>query len=676
MQPIEPITLSISEQPEFKELFVEELTILGDLFKTNNYELRMAGGAVRDLMMGIKPSDLDFATDATPVQMKDMFTKANIRMLNKNGEAHGTITCRINDKENFEVTTLRNDIVCHGRRAEVKFTTDWQQDAFRRDLTVNSLFLKLDGTVVDYTGGVADIKSRKVQFAGDPVTRIQEDYLRILRYFRFFGRIATTSDDHDERTITAVIDNAKGLKDVSGERLFLELKKIVTGRFASEIMEIMLNKCDLGRYLGLPENCDMAYFRKINDSNKAKNIKPMTLLTSLFKNQSDIDTFNKKCKISRAEKVICEIINEIRNENGHKINDPTVNQQDLWKRILTYEFYFGDTTKNGPLICERYEQVAIYFCCTSDIFEMIETFHFPYFPVNGIDFMPDTEQKERPADMSFLCCANTVGQNVLENENKVILKLITKNELTPDTRLFQFAFPNKSDVLGTKVGEHIAIHATIDGVDIFRKYTPVSFNDTQGTVTFFIKIYSKTPKFPNGGLMSQYLETLKIGDSITFSGPYGLVNYNGFGNFDVKVADKSSFTTKKFEKLTAIAAGTGLTPIWQVITQILRNKEDKTKIHFIFANKSVKDIIMKDEIEKLAKKEKERLRVTFIVTEKDGHYKDYYSGRINKELLEKLVDKPSNEHGILKCGRPQMLDDNLIPNLLALSHDRSNLIRF
>lgn len=91
--------------------------------------------------MGIQPKDLDFATVATPQQMKEMFTKENIRMINANGERHGTVTPRINDKENFEVTTLRIDVVTDGRHAQVEFTSDWRLDANRRDLTINSMFL-------------------------------------------------------------------------------------------------------------------------------------------------------------------------------------------------------------------------------------------------------------------------------------------------------------------------------------------------------------------------------------------------------------------------------------------------------------------------------------------------------------------------------------------------------
>lgn len=95
----------------------------------------------RDLLMGLTPKDLDFATTATPHEMKDMLEKENIRMINVKGEKHGTITPRINDKENFEVTTLRIDVVTDGRHAEVQYTTDWFLDANRRDLTINSMFL-------------------------------------------------------------------------------------------------------------------------------------------------------------------------------------------------------------------------------------------------------------------------------------------------------------------------------------------------------------------------------------------------------------------------------------------------------------------------------------------------------------------------------------------------------
>lgn len=178
---VDPVIMKL-DTPAFRSVFTPELQIIADLFKKYDYKLKIAGGAVRDILMGKEPKDLDFATDATPKQMKEIFTKEEIRMINDKGEKHGTITARVNDKENFEITTLRIDIVTNGRHAEVEFTKDWQLDANRRDLTINSMFLDLDGRVYDYFYGYDDLKKKKVVFVGNPTFRIQEDYLRILRY--------------------------------------------------------------------------------------------------------------------------------------------------------------------------------------------------------------------------------------------------------------------------------------------------------------------------------------------------------------------------------------------------------------------------------------------------------------------------------------------------------------
>ena len=129
------------DTPEYRALLSPHLLKLADLFRDNQYELRVAGGAVRDILMGILPHDVDFATTATPDQMKEMFERAKIRMINSNGEKHGTITARIDDTENFEITTLRIDVATDGRHAQVEYTQDWQLDANRRDLTINALFL-------------------------------------------------------------------------------------------------------------------------------------------------------------------------------------------------------------------------------------------------------------------------------------------------------------------------------------------------------------------------------------------------------------------------------------------------------------------------------------------------------------------------------------------------------
>ncbi|KAL7073177.1 hypothetical protein ACQ4LE_007532, partial [Meloidogyne hapla] len=303
------------DSPEFRALFTPELKKLSSLFASNGFELRMAGGAVRDLLMGVRPADVDFATDATPTQMKEIFTQEQIRMLNKNGEEHGTITCRIDDKENFEITTLRIDVVCDGRRASVKFTKDWEEDAFRRDLTINSLFLDLDGFVHDYTGGIEDIKTRRITFVGDPVIRLQEDFLRILRYFRFFGRFAPVGAKHEPKNIEAIIKCRDGLKNISGERLWMELHKILIGRMASSVIKEMLSTCKLGSFLCLPEDGKFdEEFERVAKANAPKGedgpleAAPGTLLSALFSNFEDAERFQARCKCSNAERWLCELI--------------------------------------------------------------------------------------------------------------------------------------------------------------------------------------------------------------------------------------------------------------------------------------------------------------------------------------------------------------------------------
>ena len=229
----------------FREMIArEEVSVLADIFRKHNYELRIAGGAVRDFLHPsgmVMPNDIDFATDATPEQMKEMFNKENIRMINvEGGEKHGTITARILDKENFEVTTLRIDKVTDGRKAEVEFTTDWKIDAERRDLTINSMFLDLDGRLYDFFGGRNDLQQERIAFVGNTVKRIQEDYLRILRYFRFYGRIVGEGElkrlkNHEHETIKDIKSNAEGLSRISGERIWSEWKKILSGRFGDQV---------------------------------------------------------------------------------------------------------------------------------------------------------------------------------------------------------------------------------------------------------------------------------------------------------------------------------------------------------------------------------------------------------------------------------------------------------
>jgi hypothetical protein len=127
--------------PLYEEMLNDELLLLRRLFDKYKYELRIAGGAVRDLLMNIRPHDVDLATNALPNQMVDMFHKENVRIINEHGIKHGTVPVLVNHKTVYEITTLRIDVKTYGRHAEVEFTGEWHKDAIRRDLTINSLFL-------------------------------------------------------------------------------------------------------------------------------------------------------------------------------------------------------------------------------------------------------------------------------------------------------------------------------------------------------------------------------------------------------------------------------------------------------------------------------------------------------------------------------------------------------
>ncbi|XP_022523443.2 CCA tRNA nucleotidyltransferase 1, mitochondrial isoform X2 [Astyanax mexicanus] len=287
---------------EFESLFTDGLNGLAEIFEKHRFELRIAGGAVRDLLSGQRPEDVDFATTATPEEMKRMFQSAGIRMINNKGEKHGTITARLHN-ENFEVTTLRVDVQTDGRHAEVEFTRDWQKDSERRDLTINSMFLGLDGTLYDYFQGYEDLKKRKVRFVGSAALRIQEDYLRILRYFRFYGRVASEPGQHDPDTLEAIRENGRGLAGISGERIWVELKKMLVGNHAAHLLEL-IHELGLAEYIGLPAEGNVEEMKQVYQRSEGSSPKPMTVLSALFRGSDDVERLDLRLKISREEKTL------------------------------------------------------------------------------------------------------------------------------------------------------------------------------------------------------------------------------------------------------------------------------------------------------------------------------------------------------------------------------------
>ncbi len=167
---------------------------------------RLVGGCVRDTLAGRPVADIDLATPLPPEDAAQTLTAAGIRVI-PTGLAHGTVTALI-DGRPYEITTLRRDLVTDGRHAEVAWTGDWREDAARRDFTMNAMSLAPDGTLHDYFGGAADLAAGRVRFVGDAATRVAEDYLRILRFFRFQARYGT--GDPDPAAMAAVRGGRRG----------------------------------------------------------------------------------------------------------------------------------------------------------------------------------------------------------------------------------------------------------------------------------------------------------------------------------------------------------------------------------------------------------------------------------------------------------------------------------
>ena len=194
---------------------------LNEIEKDNN--IRFVGGCVRKAFLGELVDDIDLATSLTPDEVKKKLSKENIKVIDT-GISHGTVTVIINKKK-FEITTLRKDISTDGRHAKVEFTKNWKEDASRRDFSINAIYVDMQGRIFDPQNGIFDLQNRKIKFIGNPEERIQEDYLRILRYFRFVTQYNT--GDYDPDVIRVIKLYINGLNKISNERKFDELTKIL-----------------------------------------------------------------------------------------------------------------------------------------------------------------------------------------------------------------------------------------------------------------------------------------------------------------------------------------------------------------------------------------------------------------------------------------------------------------
>lgn len=271
--------------------------------------------------------------------------------------------------------------------------------------------------------------------------------------------------------------------------------------------------------------------------------------------------------------------------------------------------------------------------------------------------------------------ARASKKTLIDATAKYELPLIEKEEISHDTRRFRFGLPSPHHVLGLPIGQHVNLVVHINGEPVIRPYTPVSSDETdRGYVDLVVKVYKRNvhPKFPDGGKMSQHLDEMKIGETISFRGPSGRIQYQGSGKFCVKATKpKDPPICKKAGAVNMIAGGTGITPMLQVIRDVLVTSEgrDSTKLALLYANQTENDILLRNELDELAEKYPGQFKVWYTVDTAPDNWK-FSQGHINADMIRDHLMAPSEDTIVLMCGPPPMVKFACHPGLDAVGHEK------
>jgi len=285
-----------------------------DSYSTES-EIRYVGGCIRKIINNETVDDIDLATNLEPKQVCDALSRKDIKYY-ETGAEHGTITAII-DEYLFEITSLRKDIQTDGRHAKVEFSKNWKEDASRRDFTINSIYSDKDGNLFDPYNGKKDLENGYINFIGNTDVRIKEDYLRILRYLRFF--INYSKQPHNPETIRKLKINIGGISKLSKERLLDELRKIVSLTTLEKISKDRLI-LDLISVI-FPELKNIKIFSKLNDNQKVFLVDTdfIFLISLMIVDGTDnVDYFLYKFNISKKNQKRIKIIDEFFKENKNK----------------------------------------------------------------------------------------------------------------------------------------------------------------------------------------------------------------------------------------------------------------------------------------------------------------------------------------------------------------------
>ncbi|CUX14687.1 MULTISPECIES: CCA tRNA nucleotidyltransferase [Agrobacterium tumefaciens complex] len=365
------------EKPALKRIFA--------LLNADGGEVRIVGGAVRNALMDLPVVDVDLATTLTPDVVVARAKAAGIKAV-PTGIEHGTVTLVI-DGEGFEVTTLRRDVETNGRHAQVAFGTDWQTDAERRDLTINALYADEKGEIIDLIDGLPDIETGTVRFIGDAAMRISEDYLRILRFFRFFAHYGSGRPDADGLRASARAKDKLGT--LSAERVWSELKKLLSARDPSRALLWMRQSGVLTEILPETEKWGIDAIHGLVATEQALGwaVDPMLRLSAILPPDRDrLVALAARLRLSKAEAAYLTYW------ASAPAADPELKETAL-DRLLYRQGVEGVKTRlKLALVAARADVSAgdtamQKVARLSTLLARAEKFHKPGFPLSGVDVM-------------------------------------------------------------------------------------------------------------------------------------------------------------------------------------------------------------------------------------------------------------------------------------------------
>jgi tRNA nucleotidyltransferase/poly(A) polymerase len=340
---------------------------------------RFVGGCVRDAILGLQPADIDIATPELPETVIRRLEKARLKAV-PTGIEHGTVTAVV-PPATFQVTTLRRDIDTDGRHATVAFGTDWAEDAARRDFTINALYADADGRLYDFTDGRADLAAGRVRFIGDPATRVAEDYLRVLRFFRFHARFG--KGEPDAASLAACAAAAGQLGRLSGERIRDELLKILALPNASQALALMQQSGVLAAVL--PEvRFDAADFTRLvalqdvvaAASDRQPEIWPRLAL--LLTGMTAVEGVAERLRLSNAQRLRLEGLLSLPTIDAGLLQDESAFRMALYR-------LGGERCRDGILIAASRQSVDRTLAIARAI--AATTWQRPVFPLRGADIL-------------------------------------------------------------------------------------------------------------------------------------------------------------------------------------------------------------------------------------------------------------------------------------------------